>query len=138
MKVSTRQSGSHGATPAEAPGGTFYEDRRPRTKQRMPGTAGSSEDGERLLELLAGITSGSDAEVIIETGRFRPRSCRFCGWRPWGCPSPCCCPAIQRPPGRRGMHTLIRAARSATLSRSRTGLVLRPTGSGRPRRQPDL
>ncbi|HNE77434.1 MAG TPA: SDR family NAD(P)-dependent oxidoreductase [Solirubrobacterales bacterium] len=51
-----------GATPAEAPGGTFYEDRRPRTKQRMPGTAGSSEDGERLLELLAGITSGSDAE----------------------------------------------------------------------------
>ncbi|MCB0862704.1 MAG: SDR family NAD(P)-dependent oxidoreductase [Solirubrobacterales bacterium] len=51
-----------GATPEEAPGGEFYEDRRPRTKERMPGTAGSAEDGDRLLELLAGITSSADAE----------------------------------------------------------------------------
>lgn len=46
-----------GAAPDEAPGGLFYEDRRPRTKERMPGTAGSEEDGDRLLELLTGITS---------------------------------------------------------------------------------
>lgn len=51
-----------GATASEAPGGKFYEDRRPRTKERLPGTAGSAEDGDRLLDLLAGITSGTDAE----------------------------------------------------------------------------
>jgi NAD(P)-dependent dehydrogenase (short-subunit alcohol dehydrogenase family) len=51
-----------GATANEAPGGKFYEDRRPRTKERMPGTAGTAEDGARLLDLLAGITSGVDAE----------------------------------------------------------------------------
>ncbi len=42
-----------GATPEEAPGGLFYEDRRPRTKQKIPGTEGSPEDGERLLQLLS-------------------------------------------------------------------------------------
>lgn len=41
-----------GATPGEAPGGAFYEDRRPRTKQRIPGTEGTPEDAERLLDLL--------------------------------------------------------------------------------------
>jgi NAD(P)-dependent dehydrogenase (short-subunit alcohol dehydrogenase family) len=51
-----------GVPPEEAPGGRFYEDRRPRTKEKIPGTAGSPEDGERLLDLLAGITSGIDAE----------------------------------------------------------------------------
>ncbi|HRV59832.1 MAG: SDR family NAD(P)-dependent oxidoreductase [Solirubrobacterales bacterium] len=51
-----------GATADEAPGGLFYEDRRPRAKERIPGTAGSREDGDRLLELLAGITSSVDVE----------------------------------------------------------------------------
>lgn len=41
-----------------APGGHFYHDRRPRPKERIPGTAGSAEDGARLRELLAGITDG--------------------------------------------------------------------------------
>jgi len=47
-----------GATPREAPGGLFYEDRRPRPRERIPGTAGSPEDADRLLDLLAGLTSG--------------------------------------------------------------------------------
>lgn len=46
-----------GATLEEAPGGLFYEDRKPRTKQRMPGTAGSDEDGRRLLDLLSAAVS---------------------------------------------------------------------------------
>ena len=41
-----------GASPEEAPGGQFYEDRRARTKSKMPGTEGSAEDGARLIELL--------------------------------------------------------------------------------------
>lgn len=47
-----------GATPEEAPGGQFYEDRRPRTKQRIPNTEGSPEDGTALRELLAEAVSG--------------------------------------------------------------------------------
>ena len=42
-----------GASPQEAPGGLFYEDRRPRTKQRIPKTEGSPEDADRLLDLLS-------------------------------------------------------------------------------------
>lgn len=42
-----------GASPEEAPGGRFYEDRRSRSKQRMPGTEGSPEDGGTLLEMLS-------------------------------------------------------------------------------------
>lgn len=42
-----------GATPEEAPGGEFYEDRRPRTKERMRGKEGTPEDARRLRELLA-------------------------------------------------------------------------------------
>jgi len=44
-----------GATPEEAPGGLFYEDRRPRPKQKVPGTEGTPEDGERLIGLLSGL-----------------------------------------------------------------------------------
>jgi hypothetical protein len=51
-----------GASPAEAPGGRFYEDRRPRAKERIPGTEGTAADGSKLLDLLAGITSRIDAE----------------------------------------------------------------------------
>lgn len=46
-----------GASPEEAPGGQFYEDRRPRTKQKIPGTEGTPEDGARLREMLAEMTS---------------------------------------------------------------------------------
>jgi len=46
-----------GATPEEAPGGIFYEDRRPRTKQRMPGTEGTPEDGKKLIQLLSEMSS---------------------------------------------------------------------------------
>lgn len=42
-----------GATAEEAPGGRFYEDRRPRAKSKMPGTEGSPEDRAELLALLA-------------------------------------------------------------------------------------
>jgi NAD(P)-dependent dehydrogenase (short-subunit alcohol dehydrogenase family) len=45
-----------GATPEEAPGGEFYEDRRPRTKQKVPGTAGAPEEGARLREILEDLT----------------------------------------------------------------------------------
>lgn len=44
-----------GATPEEAPGGEFYEDRQPRTKHRVPGTSIADGDGKRLMDLLAGI-----------------------------------------------------------------------------------
>lgn len=47
-----------GRDPGTAPGGHFYHDRRPRPKERIPGTAGSVEDGARLRELLAGMTAG--------------------------------------------------------------------------------
>jgi len=47
-----------GASPTEAPGGLFYEDRRPRTKQRIPNTEGSPEDADRLLELLSEVSAG--------------------------------------------------------------------------------
>ena len=46
-----------GASPEEAPGGRFYEDRRPRTKQRMPGTEGTPEDAAKLWDLLREITT---------------------------------------------------------------------------------
>ena len=42
-----------GATAEEAPGGEFYQDRRPRPKHRMPRTRDSSEDRKRLYELCA-------------------------------------------------------------------------------------
>ena len=45
-----------GATVEEAPGGEFYEDRRPRPKYRMPGTRDSPEDRKRLYELCAELT----------------------------------------------------------------------------------
>ena len=48
-----------GASPEEAPGGLFYEDRRPRPKYRLPGTRETAADRRRLYDLcseLSGIT----------------------------------------------------------------------------------
>lgn len=42
-----------GATTEAAPGGLFYEDRKPRPKQRIPGTEGTPEDGTKLHEILS-------------------------------------------------------------------------------------
>lgn len=46
-----------GATAAEAPGGEFYMDRRPRAKHRVPGTRESAEDRRQLYELCRDLTS---------------------------------------------------------------------------------
>lgn len=45
-----------GAAPGDAPGGEFFEDRRPRPKHRIPGTRDSAEDRHRLYELCAELT----------------------------------------------------------------------------------
>jgi dehydrogenase/reductase SDR family protein 12 len=45
-----------GATAEEAPGGEFYQDRRPRPKHRMPGTRDGPEDRKGLYELCAELT----------------------------------------------------------------------------------
>lgn len=47
-----------GATPTEAPGGCFYEDRRARPKAKIPGTEGGRGDGSRLISLLAAMLTG--------------------------------------------------------------------------------
>ncbi|MBN8867366.1 MAG: SDR family NAD(P)-dependent oxidoreductase [Solirubrobacterales bacterium] len=44
-----------GASPRRAPGGRFYQDRRARAKERLPGTEGSPADGVRLAEMLSGL-----------------------------------------------------------------------------------
>lgn len=46
-----------GASPEEAPGGCFYEDRRPRPKAKIPGTEGGPGDESRLIALLAGMVA---------------------------------------------------------------------------------
>lgn len=45
-----------GATSEEAPGGGFYEDRKPRPKHRIPGTGDSSSDRRELFDLCARLT----------------------------------------------------------------------------------
>ncbi|MGK2933136.1 MAG: SDR family oxidoreductase [Solirubrobacterales bacterium] len=45
-----------GASPEDAPGGEFYEDRRPRPKHRIPGTGDSPDDRRELFELCARLT----------------------------------------------------------------------------------
>ena len=50
-----------GAAPEDAPGGEFFEDRKPRPKHRLPGTGDTAEDRRRLHELcaeLAGVAAG--------------------------------------------------------------------------------
>lgn len=49
-----------GASPAEAPGGLFYEDRRPRPKYRLPGTRETAADRRRLYELCEELTGLTD------------------------------------------------------------------------------
>lgn len=49
-----------GASPAEAPGGLFYEDRRPRPKYRLPGTRETAADRRRLYELCEELTGITD------------------------------------------------------------------------------
>jgi dehydrogenase/reductase SDR family protein 12 len=49
-----------GASPAEAPGGLFYEDRRPRPKYRLPGTRERAADRKRLYDLCAELTGITD------------------------------------------------------------------------------
>lgn len=49
-----------GATPAEAPGGLFYEDRRPRPKYRLPGTRETASDRRELFELCEELTGTTD------------------------------------------------------------------------------
>jgi dehydrogenase/reductase SDR family member 12 len=45
-----------GASPEEAPGGEFFEDRRPRPKHRLPSTRESADDRRALYELCAEMT----------------------------------------------------------------------------------
>lgn len=49
-----------GASAEEAPGGLFYEDRRPRPKYRLPGTRETASDRRELFELCAELTSTTD------------------------------------------------------------------------------
>ncbi len=49
-----------GASAEEAPGGLFYEDRRPRPKYRLPGTRETADDRRELFELCAELTSTTD------------------------------------------------------------------------------
>ena len=49
-----------GATPEEAPGGLFYEDRRPRPKYRVPGTRETAADRRRLYEICEEFTEAAD------------------------------------------------------------------------------
>lgn len=49
-----------GASAEEAPGGLFYEDRRPRPKYRLPGTRETAGDRRELFELCAELTSTTD------------------------------------------------------------------------------
>lgn len=49
-----------GATPAEAPGSLFYEDRRPRPKYRLPGTRETPADRRQLFELCEELTGTTD------------------------------------------------------------------------------
>jgi len=49
-----------GATPDEAPGGLFYEDRRPRPKYRVPGTRETAADRKRLYEICEELTETAD------------------------------------------------------------------------------
>ncbi len=49
-----------GASAGEAPGGLFYEDRRPRPKYRLPGTRETASDRRELFELCAELTSTTD------------------------------------------------------------------------------
>ena len=49
-----------GASTAEAPGGLFYEDRRPRPKYRLPGTRETAGDRRRLFELCEELTGTTD------------------------------------------------------------------------------
>lgn len=48
-----------GAAPEEAPGGEFYEDRRPRPKHRIPSTRETADDRRKLYELCARLTRQS-------------------------------------------------------------------------------
>lgn len=49
-----------GASAEEAPGGLFYEDRRPRPKYRLPGTRETASDRRELFELCAELTGTTD------------------------------------------------------------------------------
>ena len=49
-----------GASAEEAPGGLFYEDRRPRPKYRLPGTRETASDRRELFELCAELVSTTD------------------------------------------------------------------------------
>ncbi len=49
-----------GASAEEAPGGLFYEDRRPRPKYRLPGTRETADDRRELFELCAELTGTTD------------------------------------------------------------------------------
>ena len=49
-----------GATEREAPGGFFYEDRRPRPKYRVPGTRDTAADRRRLFEICEELTGVTD------------------------------------------------------------------------------